>query len=191
MDAVVGAHGGSVPARRRAVIRGFIYLRDVFTLRAAIAADADRLARAVSDGLEDYRSFAPVGWEPPAEEDPATLLARDDVVCVVAEHGAGLAGQVTVQPAAHAARPVADAGLAHFRNLFVRADLWGSGLARTLHEAALDAARGRGFSAMRLFCAAGQSRARRFYEREGWEVVGEPWHEAALGLDMVEYRRAL
>jgi GNAT superfamily N-acetyltransferase len=113
------------------------------------------------------------------------------VFCLVAEDDAGLAGQVTLLPAARANRPVDEPGLAHLRNLFVRADLWGSGLARTLHAAALDAARERGFSAMRLFSAAGQARARRFYEREGWQCVGEPWHEAGLGLDVVEYRRAL
>jgi GNAT superfamily N-acetyltransferase len=98
---------------------------------------------------------------------------------------------VTIQPAARVEHPVDDPALAHLRNLFVRGDLWGSGLARTLHTTALDAARERGFSAIPLFCAAGQARARRFYEREGWETVGTPWHEAALGLDMVEYRRAL
>jgi hypothetical protein len=32
---------------------------------------------------------------------------------------------------------------------------------------------------------------RSVYEREGWVTAGEPWHEAALGLDMVEYRRPL
>lgn len=159
----------------------------MYTLRAAIPGDADRLARAVSDGLEHYRSFAPVGWEPPAADDPHD----GEMLCLLAEDEAGLAGQVTIQPAAGAARPVGETGLGHLRNLFVRADLWGSGLARDLHAAALDAARERGFTAMRLFCAAGQARARRFYEREGWEVAGEPWHEPALGLDMVEYRRAL
>src|SRR5690348_15157427 len=132
---------GSVPARRPAVIRGFIYLRDVFTLRAATPADADRLARAVSDGLESYRSFAPVGWEPPGADDPHD----GEMLCLVAEDDGGLAGQVTIQPAAGAARPVGEPGLAHLRNLFVRADLWGTGLARTLHDAALDAARERGF----------------------------------------------
>jgi hypothetical protein len=54
---------GSVPVAGRAVIRGFIYLRAVYSLRAATAADAERLARMVADGLEVHRSFAPAGWE--------------------------------------------------------------------------------------------------------------------------------
>jgi hypothetical protein len=28
-------------------------------------------------------------------------------------------------------------------------------------------------------------------EREGWEVVGERYHDSAVGLDVDEYRRAL
>jgi GNAT superfamily N-acetyltransferase len=166
-----------------------------FSFRAATVADAERLGEAVSDGLAGYRSFAAAGWEPrPAAEETAhlrVLLADPDAFCLVAEDDAGLAGQVTVLPAARASRPVDEPRLAHLRNLFVRGDLWGSGLARTLHAAALDAARERGFSAMRLFSAAGQTRVRRFYEREAWQCVGEPWHEARLALDMVEYRRAL
>jgi GNAT superfamily N-acetyltransferase len=136
----------------------------------------------MTEGLEYYRSFLPAGWEPPPADDPHGL--DPDLVCLLAEDDAGLAGQVTV-------RAAGDAELGHLSNLFVREDLWGGGLARQLHEAALDAARERGFAEMRLYCAAGQARARRFYEREGWAVIGEPFFEDRLGLDLVEYRRAL
>ena len=37
---------------------------------------------------------------------------------------------------------------------------------------------------------AGQARARRFYEREGWRQTGEPF-EIADGLPTLEYRRPL
>jgi GNAT superfamily N-acetyltransferase len=73
----------------------------------------------------------------------------------------------------------------------VRNDRWGSGLARELHDAAVAEARGRGFTAMRLFAAAGQGRARRFYEREGWVQQGDPSYDPAPGLEMVEYRIAI
>jgi GNAT superfamily N-acetyltransferase len=184
----------SVPPRSLGVIRGFIYLRAVYSLRAATVADAERLVAAVADGLEVYRSFTPDRWEPPAAETiegQRERMADADVICLVADDDAGLAGQLTVQPAWTSARSVDEPGLAHLSNLFVRRDRWGSGLARIRHDAALEAARERGFTAMRLFSAAGQARARRFYEREGWAVVGEPWHEDALALDMVEYRRSL
>jgi GNAT superfamily N-acetyltransferase len=65
----------------------------------------------------------------------------------------------------------------------------GSGLARRLHEAVLGAARERGFAELRLFVAAGQARARAFYEREGWRPAGDPFDDPVPGLPMVEYRR--
>ena len=84
-----------------------------------------------------------------------------------------------------------DPSLAHFRNLFVRRDFWGTGVASALHSAAVDAARERGFAHMRLFTPAGQGRARRFYEREGWAQAGEEFHEPHIGLVIVEYRLPL
>ena len=48
----------------------------------------------------------------------------------------------------------------------------------------------REFGAMRLFVPAGQARARGFYIREGFSVVGEPF-DSGLGLPLLEYRRSL
>ena len=86
---------------------------------------------------------------------------------------------------------VDDPGLAHFRQLFVTRAHWGTGLATRLHAAALDEARLRGFTAMRLFTPAAQERARRFYEREGWALARPPAFEERIGLDIAEYHRAL
>ena len=80
---------------------------------------------------------------------------------------------------------------AHFRNLFVAKEHWGSGLAKTLHDASVEEARRRGFEQMRLFTPAEHARARRFYEREGWLQRGEPFDEPRLGMALVEYRYAL
>ena len=44
---------------------------------------------------------------------------------------------------------------------------------------------------MRLFVAAGEARARRFYEREGWLPVGDPFDDPVPGLTMLEYRYTL
>jgi GNAT superfamily N-acetyltransferase len=165
------------------------------TFRAATAADADRLAAGVADGMEIYLTFAPAGWSPSTPAGDAerlrSLLADARVWCRLAEDERGLAGQVMVLPATIAARPVDDPALAHLRNLFVRRDHWGSGLARSLHDAALEAARERDYGAVRLFVAVGQTRARRFYEREGWAPAAAPYHDTDVGLEMVEYRRAL
>jgi len=109
----------------------------------------------------------------------------------MAEDDGELIGQVTIQSTATTRIPVDDPSLAHLRNLFVRRDHWGSGLARELHDAAVAEARRRGFGEIRLFAAAEQARARRFYEREGWVQAGEPAYDPRPDLVMVEYRLAL
>jgi GNAT superfamily N-acetyltransferase len=168
---------------------------DALAFRSGTTDDASRLAAVLVEGFETYKAFAPPGWQPPAVEDVAGLmvpqLARATVWCLLAEHDSRVAGYVAFLPVAEARRPIDDPQLAHFWMLFVRSPWWGSGLARHLHRAACDAAAERGFTAMRLFTPAGQSRARRFYEREQWRLDGEPYVDADLGLSVVEYRRAL
>ena len=166
------------------------------SLRDAIADDVETLARGVAEGFADYPPFAPEGWTPPPEAEEAehlhALLADERVRCLVAEaERTRIIGQVTVLPAAIAARPVDEPGLAHLRNLFVDREFWGAGVARLLTAEAVDTARERGFTALRLFVAEGHARARRFYEREGWEPAGEPFFDPVPGLSLVEYRRAV
>jgi GNAT superfamily N-acetyltransferase len=166
-----------------------------YHLRPATSADVQALARAVVDGVEVYRSFAPPGWRAPSIAHEAerlrALLGEDDVWCLVAECDGALVGQVTVLPAARGPHPVPGSALAHLRSLFVDRGLWGAGLARTLNAAAVEAARERGYEALRLFTPARQDRARRFYEREGWVQLGEPFHDPGPDLELVEYRYAL
>ena len=158
--------------------------------RATIA-DAERLARGVLEGVEDYPAFAPLGWTAPSFEAELEHLreplADEEVCCLVAE-SRDLVGQITVLPAARAPHPVDDASLAHLSNLFVRRDHRGAGLAGDLHRAALEAAGERGFTELRLFVAVGQAREGRFYEREGWLPAGDSFDDPAPGLMMIEYR---
>jgi GNAT superfamily N-acetyltransferase len=165
------------------------------TFRAAEPADAEALARAVIAGFEIYREFSPPGWEPPPVADEIELqrglLAEETTWCRLAESGGRIVGQVTFLPAARAAEPVEEPGLAHMRNLFVDREHWGSGLARDLHDAAIEAARERGFSRMRLFTPARHGRARRFYEREGWVQAGDEFHAPGPDMVIVEYRNTL
>jgi GrpB-like predicted nucleotidyltransferase (UPF0157 family)/GNAT superfamily N-acetyltransferase len=182
---------------------------------AATVGDAGQLGRAIAEGFQGYLPFAPAGWTPRSAEDETeilrALLERDDFCCLLAwaEHApagwAGaervgvervgaeriLAGHVGFLPAASAWRAVEDSDLAHLRQLFLTPDYWGTGLAGMLHTRALHAARERGFTAMRLFTPTGQARARRFYEREGWTVNGEPFCDPGFGLQLVEYHRSL
>jgi GNAT superfamily N-acetyltransferase len=165
-----------------------------FEFRQATPEDARRLGRAVGDGFEGYRAFAPPAWRPPDMPDEVqkleAMLRQPDVWCLMAETGGELAGHMAVIPAQLALVPHDDPLLAHVRLLFVEPPYWGSGLAKTLHDAGLEEAARRGFTAIRLFTPAGQARARRFYEREGWSAVGDPF-DAPFGLPAIEYRRPL
>jgi GNAT superfamily N-acetyltransferase len=164
-------------------------------LRRATIADAAPLARGVIEGVEEYAAFAPPGWTAPSFEVELKhlrkALADPDVCCLVAESEGALLGQITVLRAARAPHPVEGSSLAHISNLFVRRDHWGVGLAPDLHRAAIEVARARGFTELRLFVAAGQARARRFYEREGWLPASDPFDDPIPGLTMIEYRYRL
>jgi GNAT superfamily N-acetyltransferase len=168
---------------------------DSIRLRRATIADAEPLALSVIEGVVDYPSFAPPGWAPPSFETELKhlreALADRNVFCLIAESADALVGQITVLPAAHAPHQVEDSSLGHISNLFVRRDHWGAGVAAQLHRAAVDAAGACGFTELRLFVAAGQARARRFYEREGWLPASDPFDDPIPGLTMIEYRYRL
>jgi GNAT superfamily N-acetyltransferase len=164
-------------------------------IRRATPRDAALLAALVVEGFESYREFARPGWVVPTFEQEslqlATTLARPSAWCALACDASGLAGHVGWLAAAEARRPVADPGLGHLWQLFVRRDRWGTGLAARLHSIGLEAAAEHGFTALRLYTPADHARARRFYEREGWTLRGEPFDDAAFGMAIAEYRREL
>jgi ribosomal protein S18 acetylase RimI-like enzyme len=166
-----------------------------WSLRLATRADAARLAANVSEGFESYRSFAPPGWEPPSAAGELVLmmeaLGREDVWCKLAEVEGELAGHVAIRPAETAPRGSREPGLAHFWQLFVKPAWQGSGLAVRLHDEAVREAGARGFRQMRLYAAAGQARARRFYEREAWVAQSEPVELPGFRMPVVEYRRPI
>jgi GNAT superfamily N-acetyltransferase len=162
--------------------------------RPATADDAPRLAALVIEGFESYRAFAPRGWVVHTVADElervTATLAKPSTWCRLAEQGDRLAGHVGWLAAADSRLPDDDPSLGHFWQLFVRRDRWGSGLATTLHDAAMQAAAERGFRALRLFTPADHTRARRFYEREGWSLHRAPFDDPHFGMMLAEYRRA-
>ena len=147
-----------------------------WSLRTAEVADAEELIETVVAALEGYRAFAPPTWSPPDERAQLPQLreeiARPDALTVMADG----AGHVHVVPRQD---------FIHFRHLFLREPYWGTGLAVTLHDAAVDFIAGR---QARLFTPAGHGRARRFYEREGWALFAER-HDEHFGMPLAEYRR--
>ena len=163
-------------------------------IRAASRDDAPAIVAMLEAGLRTFGDFAPE-WRPPPQEEDAVLatewvLGRPGTWYVIAEDAHGQAGQCGFHPG-HEERMMRGApipGLAHFWQLFVRRDLWGSGLAGRLHGMAVDEMRSRGYERARLFTPAGSARARGFYEREGWEWSGRTI--AGMGeppIDLVEY----
>jgi GNAT superfamily N-acetyltransferase len=81
-------------------------------------------------------------------------------------------------------------GLAHVWAVFVAESHWGQGVATRLLAALTDHIRTAGFVQARLYVAAGQTRARAFYTREGWQDATQPFMVEKLGLELVEMRRS-
>jgi GNAT superfamily N-acetyltransferase len=169
-------------------------------IRRAEPSDASAVISLLSASFEGYREIAEPGWEPPvpgAEEMLTTehFLGDERIYYLVAEDDGGHAGQCGFTPAYTERQMKGDPipGLAHFWQLFVRPDLWGTGLAGDLHDRVVDEMRAREFERARLLTPAGQARARAFYERRGWREapisVRQP--PDLNGLPVVEYRLEL
>jgi GNAT superfamily N-acetyltransferase len=157
------------------------------TFREGTMADATVMAETVSLGFDGYRLFAPPGWKPPpfAVEVAAirSRIAGHDAWALTAWDGDEPAGHVALLPDSTPAT-------VYLWQLFVRPVHWGSGLADRLHGAFLETARARDYERARLQTPVGQARARRFYERNGWETDGLAVFEEKLGLDLLVYTRA-
>jgi GNAT superfamily N-acetyltransferase len=72
------------------------------------------------------------------------------------------------------------------RDLYVVPSAWGTGVAKALMDAALEDVSGEAF----LWVGEENTRARRFYEREGWAADGES-RASPLGPAELRYRKAL
>lgn len=75
------------------------------------------------------------------------------------------------------------------RALYVVPEAWGTGAASALAAAALDAIRRSGHDVAFLWVGENNSRARRFYEREGWTTDGERRADSTFGLTELRYVR--
>ena len=170
-------------------------MAEALAFREIARDDIDELAVLVADAFVGYRAFAPAGWQPPSAGEQARGLqewiADPGFWGELASEEQTLVGHATFIPAArHSFRAAPDQSLAHLGHLFVKPLYWGSGAATQLLDRATSAAASCGFTVMRLFVPAGQARARRFYGREGFVAVGEPF-EFGLGLPVLEYQRSL
>jgi GNAT superfamily N-acetyltransferase len=158
------------------------------TIEPARPEHADAMLAQTRAAIAGYRAFAPPGWDPAVASGPDHLdriratIANPQAIAVVAHAGDRLVAHM-------AWRPEDERG--HLLALFVEPAAWGSGIATELHDRAIAGMRERGYCEASLYTPAGNARARRFYEREGWAVHGEPGFSEIFGLDLIEYRLEL
>ena len=161
----------------------------VWSIRPTVVEDAGTLLESMRIGFEGYRDFAPAGWDP-----PDAVAERTRISDRLGEPGTwGLIAEAPEGPAGHVAffpQPATD-GAAHLWQLFIRPAWWGTGLARELLGLAIEEARAQGYVRMRLFTPEGQSRARAFYERAGFEPVGPAAFDPSIGFNVMQYAREL
>ena len=159
-----------------------------------VGRDAERIRDLVDALFVTYGEFAPPGWVRP-EHRPTPL----DELAARIESGRGRMVEDEGRSVAHVLWTAAsrsrladpDPDLAYLWQLFVDVPLQGTGIARELHDWALADARAAGFDRIRLLTPAMNARARRFYEREGWLLIGGWGRDEALDLDLSLYERGL
>jgi GNAT superfamily N-acetyltransferase len=165
-------------------------------IRPAAVGDASAMVDLVNRCFEEYRDFAPGGWNPPtgggAVERVEAGLARDGSGGTVAETDGAHAGHAMWIPAVASAHyDCDDPATAYLSQLFLIPAHRGTGLATELLARAVDGARSLGYREMRLLTPAGQARARAFYAREGWSELGDWGVHPELRLPLVECGRRL
>jgi ribosomal protein S18 acetylase RimI-like enzyme len=101
---------------------------------------------------------------------------------------AAAGGEIGGVAAAGPSRDAGDDG-GELYALYVDPARWSAGHGRALDAAARDHLRAQGFADAILWVLEANERARRFYERCGWEVEGE--RRAHLGATTIRYRVAL
>lgn len=162
--------------------------------RRAGREDIDLLLADVQAGFDSYVEFAGPGWRPPdafAGRDRSEELLGDPATwALIALVGGRPAGHIAFCPARVPGESALIAGMAHLWQLFVLPEWWGRGVAASLHAAAICEMQAQGYRQARLYTPTQHRRARHFYERRGWAVVGEEWNDN-LSLMLCQYRRAL
>ena len=131
------------------------------TIRAAEPADAAVLAEALHAFNVEFDTATP-GSEVLAER-LREMLARDDVVALLAGEAPAAVALLTFRPGVWDAGPVT-----LLEELYVRPELRGHGIGTAVLERAIAIARERGSETFEINVDEGDDDARRFYERHGF-----------------------
>jgi GNAT superfamily N-acetyltransferase len=111
-----------------------------------------------------------------------SLAQREDEIVLVAAHEGSVVGF------ASSGESRDTAGEGELYAIYALPGAWGSGAGPALMSATLAALRARGFVAAHLWVLEDNPRARRFYEREGWNLDGGRREEQLLGVQITEVR---
>ncbi|MDF2995148.1 MAG: GCN5-related N-acetyltransferase [Xanthobacteraceae bacterium] len=142
-------------------------------IRPATDADGDGLAALIAGCFAEYDGcLFDRAAEFPELDAIATHFRDRNGIMWVAEHEGRIVGSV-------ACAPTEEAGTVELFKLYVAREMRGRGLAGTLLRHVLGFARERGATAVRLFTDTRFLDAHRFYERNGFERLGEarPLHD--------------
>ena len=136
---------------------------DDVTVRLAEVGDADVVGRLLRDFNDEFETAGPSAAELAGRF--GSLLARDDVVVVLAEAGGRCIGFgfVTLRPT-----PYYDGSFAQLEELYVVPELRGAGAGTLILRSAIETARGRGAAEMHINVDEVDVDTRRFYERHGF-----------------------
>jgi GNAT superfamily N-acetyltransferase len=115
---------------------------------------------------------------------------RPETVVTVAVDSGRLVGVVSFEPSLLRGEEVADERTAYLRLIALDPLLWGGDLATQMLSWACARMRQAGFGSAYLWCGEQNGRARRFYEREGWQLGSRRRSHPDWG-PMVEYTVAL
>lgn len=165
-------------------------------LRRATPADIETVIELVDTEIGRYREWAP-DWTPigptPEMRERLSPLYEDDARAwiLLAFDGDEAVGVVSLSLITGADARVPPEDTVYLWQMFVRRDRQGSGLGGALLDRLIEEARRRGFRQVVLWTPAGAAQARRFYEREGFELTGEEDPDSSFGLPLVQYGRKI
>ena len=159
-------------------------------IRSARAEDADAL-------VEVYEAAWNAALAPAVGRELAELIPRDRVKdafldaltktgdtarILVADFGDGVVGLAVVV--------ALDDTTGELTHLYVHPDRWSRGIGMALHASGLREFQKMGVTALTLWVAEGNQRARRFYERAGW-LLDDELRQSPLGPSEVRYTKSI